>query len=522
MLDILLKWCKDHGIWIDPRLYIRHNETGTAVYTMNQDIPHSASLVHIPKSCVLSAKSCAVSSQSVFLYGHEAQYTLSLALYFELLKGESSRWFGYLQSLPHNIVDLPIFWTHTTLAHSGDGQEGTMWLRGTEVLRHLQRTPENSIEAVADYYYNVAEPTLKQLLLNEIGMSNTYASIQGFYHAYSLVSSRAFFVDAYHGLAMVPVADAFNHAQENHIHLQSEFSVCPHCGSLHECTHDRDGDSAQLPDDRLTSAERPVFHGEELDDVYEMVSNMPIPAHTQIFNTYGEGLSNAQLLSQYGFTLDANENDHLSWNPTDVFQLISSRNDDQVDSGRTPLVLIWKELLLGAMGNGFVERISDSQLVYFPSEPSTQLCLDSDGKISYPLWVLLTLPSINRVNSNTTFLLEALSELLDYQLTLENVVEIDENDVTQAAHQAHPLASVAAALAHRIITLCGDRKAKLGKVGAGDADLGGILDVLPNNMPRTKQAISIVMSERSILDSCESGWTDVFNLTFITCDGGVR
>ncbi|KAI0285909.1 hypothetical protein BGY98DRAFT_943997, partial [Russula aff. rugulosa BPL654] len=27
-------------------------------------------------------------------------------------------------------------------------------------------------------------------------------------------------VDGYHGLAMVPIADAFNHSQENSVHLQ--------------------------------------------------------------------------------------------------------------------------------------------------------------------------------------------------------------------------------------------------------------------------------------------------------------
>ena len=34
-------------------------------------------------------------------------------------------------------------------------------------------------------------------------------SITGFLRAYSLVCSRAFLVDAYHGLSMVPVADAY-------------------------------------------------------------------------------------------------------------------------------------------------------------------------------------------------------------------------------------------------------------------------------------------------------------------------
>ena len=86
------------------------------------------------------------------------------------------------------------------------------------------------------------------------------SSLEGFRHAFALASSRAFMVDAYHGLAMVPIADAyvpiiphrvilallhrlerasvftpestltlavaffklsrFNHSTENHIHLE--------------------------------------------------------------------------------------------------------------------------------------------------------------------------------------------------------------------------------------------------------------------------------------------------------------
>lgn len=39
-------------------------------------------------------------------------------------------------------------------------------------------------------------------------LNSVEPSLPGFCHAYSLVSSRAFLADAYHGLAMVPVADA--------------------------------------------------------------------------------------------------------------------------------------------------------------------------------------------------------------------------------------------------------------------------------------------------------------------------
>jgi hypothetical protein len=46
-----------------------------------------------------------------------------------------------------------------------------------------------------------------------------------FRHAYALVSSRAFWVDAFHGLALVPVADAFNHSENNHVHLEVRRSL---------------------------------------------------------------------------------------------------------------------------------------------------------------------------------------------------------------------------------------------------------------------------------------------------------
>ena len=39
-------------------------------------------------------------------------------------------------------------------------------------------------------------------------MSGREPSLCGFYRSFSLVSSRAFLVDAYHGLSMVPIADA--------------------------------------------------------------------------------------------------------------------------------------------------------------------------------------------------------------------------------------------------------------------------------------------------------------------------
>lgn len=52
--------------------------------------------------------------------------------------------------------------------------------------------------------------------------------------------------------------------------------------------------------------------GEDADSC-DMVTNAPIPPDAEVLNTYGETLTNAQLLARYGFVLDSNDNDVIAW-----------------------------------------------------------------------------------------------------------------------------------------------------------------------------------------------------------------
>lgn len=70
------------------------------------------------------------------------------------------------------------------------------------------------------FYTDTVLPTLSESRWRAKFPSPPAASFAGFLHSYSLVSSRSFLVDAYHALAMVPIADAFNHTAENHVHLE--------------------------------------------------------------------------------------------------------------------------------------------------------------------------------------------------------------------------------------------------------------------------------------------------------------
>lgn len=60
------------------------------------------------------------------------------------LKGSASRWCGYLQSLPEELVDLPVFWTLAEGNSLADRREGAKWLRGTEAERAIKRVSDGN------------------------------------------------------------------------------------------------------------------------------------------------------------------------------------------------------------------------------------------------------------------------------------------------------------------------------------------------------------------------------------------
>ncbi|KAH7890690.1 hypothetical protein F5I97DRAFT_1798549 [Phlebopus sp. FC_14] len=243
---------------------------GIIVCSREHSIEHPCTLVHIPKAAVLSVRSCSLTREITTVpYGHDAHLALALALYGELLRGSNSRWSGYLQSLPRETVDIAMFWgvdnvvdlglctcsscaysrrheissgdqcplevtgdsrldaACTACARVRDGQSAKEWLKVTEAERVLI----NLMDEIHQYYFNVVELTLRAVCSNafQIGDHSPVkngrepdfdgrdpeakgdprdVSFSEFCHAYSLVSSRAFWVDAYHGLAMVPIADA--------------------------------------------------------------------------------------------------------------------------------------------------------------------------------------------------------------------------------------------------------------------------------------------------------------------------
>ncbi|KIP05485.1 hypothetical protein PHLGIDRAFT_119783 [Phlebiopsis gigantea 11061_1 CR5-6] len=423
-LSPLLDWCADNGIWIDRRIAVVEDVDNGGLRVQQQSrfpIGAHETLVTIPKTAVLSVRSCSFAEViPVVPYGHGARLGLSLAVYGELLLGERSRWFGYLQSLPRATVGIALLWgTGEAWADSiqgqevtSDGRQAAVLAAGTEIEREFRgEDGENIMDEVRQYYTGVVAPALSSPSPSRQFTSPPALSFSGFLHAYSLVSSRAFLVDAYHSLAMVPIADAFNHTLDNHVHLESEFDVCVRCGSLAQCAHDTEDDDADgggkardapaqpphadaSPLQRRTarstacaehdsrSAGPSTQDGRHAPDTCDMVANAPVPPGQEVFNTYGEHLANAQLLARYGFALDGNDNDVVAFDADDL----------PAPAACSPAAL--RALfgrVLEAMPRG--RRWESSGLVYQPeaaggaSSRGVHMCVNSDGRVSHALWV---------------------------------------------------------------------------------------------------------------------------------------
>ncbi|KAJ7160179.1 hypothetical protein C8R46DRAFT_1107268 [Mycena filopes] len=509
----LLAWCSERGFWIDPSIQVIPGPCGVAVVSQDSTIPEDRILVRIPRESVLSVKSSSISDLiPPHPYGRGAQLSLALALSVELVTGAASPWFPYLQSLPREIPNIPLFWARgvespQSLSQNGDPIE---WLNGTEAWKMLFNSADSDsslVKEIERYFHEVAGPVYAKVFDSS---PEKAPSSPEFYHAYALVSSRSFLVDSYHGLSMVPIADAFNHAQENHVHLESDFDVCPECGSLQRCVHDDSTD----PTPRSTIPD-------EADNFYEMVSNRPIPPHAEVFNTYGETLTNAQLLVQYGFILDGNDNDHLTW----TFDELAQFSENHLSVSR---LWTWNSVgglaqfrdLLRSINSRPWERVSESELLHL--DRRHQFSLGGDATISHGLWIFFALlvclrdapPDCKRNPDSLVVLLE---ETFQCQSTLESsesAIHADDDDAPFVPPSTGPSDEqqrcspygVILEVARLLVSLFRGRCARTGRPGVEMAELGEILDRLPSDMTRTRMAISLAMTERSLLDSCMSAW----------------
>lgn len=308
-------------------------------------IPRIRSIVaRIPKTLCLSHRTSSLARhlEAVDLDDELLQsppVRLALHVAHELGLGDRSPWHVYFQHAPQESVPVAALWDET------DDRDALRWLRGTQAHRQLARSSFNKVRSVRHENFGrfarLTPRTLDQRslcdLFSRLPPLPHAVSLSTFLHACSLVSSRAFHIDAFHTLALVPLADVFNHSDEPHVHLESDLWVCPLCGALEQCPHDEDeeGDrvdgqaekkpaSGDIPPAAASASRgRNSVHAAAADDTCDMVTERAILPGEEIFNTYGD-LSNARLLAAYGFVLEANEADRVEFDEAVVREVVQA------------------------------------------------------------------------------------------------------------------------------------------------------------------------------------------------------
>ncbi|KAG5513600.1 hypothetical protein PMAC_001032 [Pneumocystis sp. 'macacae'] len=206
---------------------------------------------------------------------------------YEKSLGQKSLWYGYLQIIPDK-VDIPKFWNYEK-----------NWLKGTEI----EYVGGLDIVELSKTYKNIIIPFIKK---NKKRLNQTIFTYDNFLKAISVIRSRAFEIDKFHGLALVPFADMFNHTTtKEHVHFQSFYEVCEYCGSS---THT---DHIKYQKNIDKSPESKLNNKKKYYDTCDMIIYNSPNASDELFNIYGTH-GNDILLSRYGFAVPQNKWDRIS------------------------------------------------------------------------------------------------------------------------------------------------------------------------------------------------------------------
>lgn len=217
--------------------------------------------------------------------------------------------------------------------------------------------------------------------------------------AYSIVSSRAFSIDNFHGLALTPLADIFNHYYNPNVTLQTDDIVCPICGSYLNCRHDEESDAGGSISSKPEQAGRSGTNATSSDvESVEMVCLTPslVEGTKEVFNTYGN-LSNAFLLTNYGFSLEGNSQDKLHW--FTLFDVERQALPDTPTSSMSAITLLTLRMAVANASSSSSyssnSRVEDPAQVYLwdssAQEPHDLLYINADGELSIGLYTLLRL-----------------------------------------------------------------------------------------------------------------------------------
>ena len=281
---------------------------------------------------------------------------------------------------------------------------------------------------------------------------------------------------------MVPIADAFNHTEENHVHLETDWQVCAECGSLDKCDHDAQENTGK------------DLGGCKLEHSYDMVLNAPLPTGetgegVEVFNTYDtRGIDNVHLICRYGFTLEGNSRDVVLFDMEEVLQAggVATAVDDAT----------------GESGFGWSEMINTA---------THDLGIDAEGRISFRLWAAF-IPAANRMR------LARAQCWVETQSTMEQEEDGFQGISSDAKPTQSDLLDIRSAIL-KIVRLCDRRLEHMwDPTSAGDPTssssssnamlIGGGSVQSDRESTALEMAWSYVLGERAIIEACRTVWSE--------------
>lgn len=232
-------------------------------------------LLRIPKQTVLSPKNSYIFSLLVEYESSNPEIDLThgmhavvIAFIYEMALGEMSPWHPYIETFDWQSQDLPIcLWS--------DSEKNLLANTECDLVNMLDPSEliEFYDECVLFAKANSKHVSVPEILLDAAG---TEGKLQSFARCVQAVISRAFTVDKFFGLSLVPGADLFNHlspiikdgvpaGRENvHFVCEDDDDLCEDCGEV-GCEHG-DEDEDALGDEQMGSDEEELEEGEDSDE----------------------------------------------------------------------------------------------------------------------------------------------------------------------------------------------------------------------------------------------------------------
>ncbi|CAK9133198.1 unnamed protein product [Ilex paraguariensis] len=352
------RWMKSQSVECSDALDLIDDDLeGISVRTVC-DLHEGDLVATIPKRSCLTIKTSGA-RRLIEDAGLEGYLGLSVSLMYERSLGEKGPWFEYFQLLPESEC-IPLMWTL---------DEVDSLLSGTELHKIVK-------EDKALIYEDWKECILPLTASAPLVLNPDYFGVEQYLAAKSLIASRSFEIDNYHGFGMVPLADLFNHktgAEDVHFtSVSSQFQDDDGADdNNNDDYHNTDDDKPRTQNSCLREH---FSNGCDMDSsstlrddptVLEMVIVKDVKAGSEVFNTYGF-VGNAALLHRYGFTEPDNPYDIVNLDLELVLQWSSSLFSNRHSRMRLSL---WRKMDY----SGCVSQNSEYFEISFVGEPQVEL-----------------------------------------------------------------------------------------------------------------------------------------------------